>query len=136
MEKNLVADSLLEIEAATFEAQCAACSHIFEHPNFGDFGSYGRLLFCTEDGKRYVYFDGFSAVAEQLNKKTGSSLSDIEYARLADPVDGKNLTAGIRCPMCCSRELAYCEGKKIGSVRLRSATYLAFLLLQDASRLG
>jgi hypothetical protein len=60
----------MEIEAATFEVQCAACSHIFEHPSFD---SYGRFLFCTENGKRYVYFDGFSTVAKQLNAKTGSS---------------------------------------------------------------
>jgi DNA-directed RNA polymerase subunit RPC12/RpoP len=121
-------DDALELEVASFEAHCETCGHAFSHPSFGPF-SYGLFLFCTEDGKRYVYFNAIGAIGEQLTAKFGS-LNDGTLAQLADSVDGQKLTSGIHCPKCGSCKLVYWEGKSTGTVRLGSATYRAALSVQ------
>jgi DNA-directed RNA polymerase subunit RPC12/RpoP len=119
-----------DLEVTTFEAQCAACGHRFDHPSFGDFG-YGQLLFCAENGKSYAHFDATNPVAAIVKAALPDGISPEVYqavlARVADPFLGQRLTTGIRCPSCASSNLAHWGGRKTGSVWVKPAMYRTLL---------
>lgn len=113
-------------EISTFEAKCKNCGDIFEHPISGDF-SYGEAIFYTDDGKYQVLVSAFAEFPQKIASLVTSKKPDAFWyalAVLADPVHGKLLTIEITCPSCCSTELEYWAGDRIGTIALPDISFI------------
>lgn len=117
-----------------FRAKCKCCGKHFEHPSVGDF-AYGEYVLYTTDGKHQVLASAFGEFAEKVGALFSSSVAGsfcAALAKLADPVQGTQLTPNIHCPHCASTELEYWEGERVGFTALPEATFLKASLLSDA----
>lgn len=122
-------------EVATFEAKCAGCGRLFEHPSFGDF-AYGENILYTTSGKRQAWVSAFSQFPQRLRGLLDTSqikrFWDI-LASLADPLEDQKLVAKIICPDCSSDRLDYWKGKRIGLTSISEATFSNVFDLEDST---
>ena len=118
-------NNLSDIEISTFEAKCQDCQKTFDHPSFGDH-AYGKFIFCSEDGRYYVYFNDLvvSKIFQVLlPENCGADIYQSALAEFSNPIFGKKLKAKVQCPNCSSSNLAYWHGKKTGSIWIKPANY-------------
>jgi hypothetical protein len=124
-------------EITTTTAVCANCGSSFSHPFLGDF-SYGECIFCSIDGQSFAIADAFSSFAQRvaaLHKRLECKPTTFwpSLASLADPIAGQLLTISVRCPHCCSKNLASWGGKVTGHTPVPDASYTIASALSDAA---
>lgn len=122
----------MDKEISTFEAKCADCQKVFDHPSLGDM-AYGEFIFCSENGKVYAYCNAFEAAPKLIEvllpENLVGELFQPALSALADPIFGQQLTNSIHCPNCGSVNLEYWHGDKTGTMMVKTVTYNHLLSL-------
>ncbi len=119
-------------EITTFEAECAACGEVFDHPLLGDM-AYGEFVFCSTDGLSYAYCSAFKTSARLIGVllpvDQSPEILQAALAALADPMFGHQLTNQIICPKCHSSSLKSWGGRETGSMWVKPVSYSRLLEL-------
>lgn len=122
----------------TFEAKCADCKTIFEHPSLGDF-AYGEFIFSTIDGSDFLCCDANEVSESILQGLIPEDLTAEQFQKtLVTVVDNpfaSQLTLRIPCTKCGSTNLEYWEGQKIGVRNIEKATFKRFSVLSEEEKL-
>ena len=119
-------------EFATFQAKCAECSKVFDHPCLSDY-AYGEFIFCGEDGKTFAYCNSFDPTSRLIDALLPDEFTDemlqAALANLADRIGIQKLTNKIYCPGCHATNLEYFHGTKTGVMWVKQVTYHDLLSL-------
>jgi hypothetical protein len=109
----------------TFQAKCANCGQLFEHPSLGD-QAYGEMILCSADGKHFAWISAFAELPQRVSALLPGASAMVFWnaiACLADPIASQQLTPRLHCSFCSSDNIEFWEGERIGVMNVPEALF-------------